>query len=88
MRSHSTSQSFSKHLRQADLSRLAPRVVTHRVLVALSGSFTSKNRYGADTNACSSRRPALSMGGDGTNSADVRLDGEQGSGFGRSRRVM
>ena len=40
IRSHWTSQSFSEHLCQADLSMLALRVVTARVLVVLSGSFT------------------------------------------------
>ena len=39
-RSHSISQSFSEHLRQADLSVLALREVTVRLLVVLSGSFT------------------------------------------------
>ena len=44
MRSHLTSQPFSEHLRQADLSMLALRMVTARVLllVVLSGSFTSQ----------------------------------------------
>ena len=46
MTSHWTSQSFSEHLCQADLSRLAPRVVTARVLVILSGSFTSQIEMG------------------------------------------
>ena len=42
MRSHLTSQPFSEYLRQADLSMLALRMVTARVLVVLSGSFTSQ----------------------------------------------
>ena len=51
MRSHLTSQPFSEHLRQADLSMLAlsvgtARVVTARVLVVLSGSFTSQIETG------------------------------------------
>ena len=37
---------FSEHLRQADLSMLALRVVTARMLVILSGSFTSQNETG------------------------------------------
>ena len=46
MRSHWTSQSFSDHLHQANLSMLALRVVTARVLVVLSGSFTSQTEMG------------------------------------------
>ena len=44
MRSHLTSQPFSEHLRQADLSMamLALRMVTARVLVVLSVLFTSQ----------------------------------------------
>jgi len=41
MKYHGTSQPFSEHLRQADLSMLALRVVTAR-LVILSGSLTSE----------------------------------------------
>ena len=40
--SHSTSQPFLEHSRQADLYMLALRVVTARVHVVLSGSFTSQ----------------------------------------------
>ena len=39
MKSPLISQFFSEHLRQADLSMLALRVVRARVLVVLSGSF-------------------------------------------------
>ena len=50
MRSHLTSQPFSEHLLQlqADLSMLALRMVTARVLVVLrlSGSFTSQIEIG------------------------------------------
>ena len=46
MRSHSTTRSFSEHLRQADVSMLALRVVTARVLVVLSGSFMSQTETG------------------------------------------
>ena len=40
-RSHSTSQSISKHYCQVDLYILALRVVTAKVHVVLNGSFTS-----------------------------------------------
>ena len=46
MRSHLTSQSFSEHLHQADLSMLALRVVTARVIVILSDSFTFQIQTG------------------------------------------
>jgi len=36
---HSTSQPFSEYYRQADLSMLALKMVTARVLVDISGSF-------------------------------------------------
>ena len=49
MRSHRTSQPFSEHLRQADLSMLALRVVTTQVLVILSGSFMSQTETGRDS---------------------------------------
>ena len=42
MMSHSSSQSVLEHLRQADLSVLALRVVTARLLVVLGGSFISQ----------------------------------------------
>ena len=46
MRSHLTSQPFSEHFPEADLSMLALRVVTARVLVVLSGSFMSQIETG------------------------------------------
>ena len=39
MKSHSSSQSFSEPLHQVDLSMLALRVVTARVLVVLKQMF-------------------------------------------------
>ena len=41
-----SSQVFSEHLHQADLSMLALREVADRVLVILSGSFTSQIEMG------------------------------------------
>ena len=43
-------QPFSEHFRQDDHSMLAPRVVTVRVLVVLSGSYRSQSETGKALN--------------------------------------